>query len=119
MKFVPFIGLIKLIGQMIGVSLYSYYNCKMGLYILIFEIFIIVIYGIFIRTGTDSTSTSYYYIEAPLYFTLAFTLLSMKFRMYDWSQLTNFLFVLAVSFQMNTLYVIFWKDCFNKSFSST
>ena len=45
-----------------GIDLYSYYNCKMGLYILIFEIFIIVIYGIFIRTGTDSASVTYYYL---------------------------------------------------------
>ena len=91
----------------------------MGLYILIFEVFIIVIYGIFVRTGTDSSVTAYYYIEAPLYFTLAYTLLSMRFRMYDWSQLTNFLFVLAISFQMNTLYIMFWKDSFDKNFSST
>jgi hypothetical protein len=91
----------------------------MGLYILIFEIFIIVLYGIFVRTNTDSTLTAYYDIEGPLYFTLAFTLLSMRFRMYDWSQLTNFLFVLAISFQMNTLYMMFWKAAFYKEFNST
>ena len=29
----------------------------MGLYILIFELFIIIFYGIFVRTGTDTTTT--------------------------------------------------------------
>lgn len=40
----------------------------MGLYILIFEIFIIVFYGIFVRTGYSMASISD--LEAPLYFTL-------------------------------------------------
>jgi hypothetical protein len=90
----------------------------MGLYILIFEVFIIVFYGIFVRTG--SATTSYFSdLEAPLYFTLAYTLLTMRFRMYDWSQLTNYLFIVALCFQMNTLYIMFWEACFYSSFSST
>lgn len=90
----------------------------MGLYILIFEIFIIILYGIFVRTGTATIST-FSDIEAPLYFTLAFTLLHMKNRMYDWSQLTNFLFITAISFQLNTLYFMFWESSFYQAFSST
>lgn len=90
----------------------------MGLYILIFEIFIIIFYGIFLRTGSDSNYT-YNNLEAPLYFTLAFTLLSMKYRMYDWSLLTNYLFIVAISFQLNTLFVIFWEACFYQYFPST
>ena len=90
----------------------------MGLYILIFEAFIILFYGIFIRTGTDTVST-FTDLEAPLYFTLAFTLLSMRFRMYDWSQLTNYIFIVAISFQLNTLYFMFWESSFYRNFSST
>lgn len=43
----------------------------------------------------------------------------MRFRMYDWSQLTNYLFVVAICFQMNTLYVMFWESSFYNTFSST
>jgi hypothetical protein len=89
----------------------------MGLYILIFEIFIIVLYGIFARTGTTTTGVSD--LETPLYFTLAFTLLNLKFRMYDWNQLTNYLFIVALVFQMNTLYLMFWDSAFNTGFSAT
>jgi len=42
----------------------------------------------------------------------------MKGRLYDWSMLTNYLFVLAVCFQMNTLYLMFWDSAFNSGFSS-
>lgn len=89
----------------------------MGLYILIFEIFIILFYGIFLRTG--DTSNTYSDLESPLYFTLAFTLLSLRLRMYDWSVLTNYLFILAISFQMNTLFVMFWEASFYNNFTST
>ena len=90
----------------------------MGLYILIFELFIIIFYGIFLRTG-DSTNSTFYDMENALYFTLGFTLLSMRGRMYDWSLLTNYLFVIAISFQLNTLYVIFWQSSFYREFNST
>ena len=36
---------------------YSYYNSLMGYYILIFELFIIIFFGIFVRTGNDTVST--------------------------------------------------------------
>ena len=82
----------------------------MGFYILIFEICIIIFYGIFVRTG--SSTVDYTTLEAPLYFCLAFTLYSMKHRMFDWSQLTNFLFILAITFQLNTLFIMFWDSAF-------
>jgi len=90
----------------------------MGYYILIFELAIIVLYGIFLRTGYTTTS-SFSDLEAPLYFTLAFTLLHFKYRMYDWSQLTNLLFVAAITFQLNTLLFIFWESSFYRTFNST
>ncbi|CAM6003738.1 unnamed protein product [Sphagnum balticum] len=40
----------------------------MGLYIIIFEVLIIVLYGIFARTGSGTVAISD--LEAPLYFTL-------------------------------------------------
>jgi len=89
----------------------------MGLYILIFEVFVIVLYGIFARTG--SALASFSALETPLYFTLAFTLLSLRQRMCDWMQLTNYLFVVALCFQMNTLYLMFWDAAFNTGFYST
>lgn len=89
----------------------------MGLYILIFEIFIIVLYGIFARTGSTTTGVSD--LETPLYFTLAFTLVNMKYRMYEWNQLANYLFIAALVFQMNTLYMMFWDAAFNTSFYAT
>lgn len=79
-----------------------------------------MLYGIFVRTGsTSSTSGSISDIETPLYFTLAFTLLNMRFRMYEWSQLANYLFVMALSFQLNTLYMMFWDNAFNRTFAAT
>ena len=90
----------------------------MGYYILIFEIAIIIFYGIFVRTGYTAVS-SFADLEAPLYFTLAFTLLHFKHRMYDWTQLTNLLFVAAITFQLNTLFFMFWESSFYRSFNST
>lgn len=89
----------------------------MGLYILIFQIFMIVLYGIFARTGSLLTSLNT--LETPLYFTLAYTLLSLRQRMCDWMQLTNYLFIVAICFQMNTLYLMFWDAVFNTGFFST
>jgi hypothetical protein len=43
----------------------------------------------------------------------------MRFRMYEWSQLANYLFIMALSFQMNTLYLMFWDSAFNTGFSAT
>ena len=39
--------------------------------------------------------------------------------MYDWSQLTNFLFIAAICFQLNTLYFMFWESAFYRQFNST
>lgn len=89
----------------------------MGLYILIFEVFVIVLYGIFVRTG--SSTAAFTDIEGPLYFTLAWVLLNLRGRMSDWSSLGNYLFLLALSFQLNTLYLMFWDSAFNSGFSGT
>lgn len=40
----------------------------MGIYILLFEISIIILYGVFVRTGTTTLSLSV--LSTPLYFTL-------------------------------------------------
>ena len=82
----------------------------MGIYILIFEICIIIFYGVFVRTG--NATIDYSTIESPLFFCLAFTPYSMKHRMFDWSQLTHFLFLLATCFQLNTLFIMFWDSAF-------
>lgn len=39
--------------------------------------------------------------------------MSFKYRMFDWSVLTNMLFVLIISLQLNTLYTMFWMNCFD------
>lgn len=43
----------------------------------------------------------------------------MRFRMYEWNQLANYLFIMALTFQMNTLYIMFWDAAFNTGFSAT
>ena len=64
----------------------------------------------------DSVATG---TEGPMYFTLAFTLANLRGRMYDWSHLTNYLFICALAFQTNTLYLMLWDSAFNGGFSST
>lgn len=39
--------------------------------------------------------------------------------MYEWSQLANYLFIMALSFQMNTLYLMLWDNAFNNTFAAT
>ena len=39
--------------------------------------------------------------------------------MYDWSQLTNYIFIVAICFQLNTLYFMFWESAFYRDFSAT
>lgn len=39
--------------------------------------------------------------------------------MYDWSQLTNFIFIAAIVFQIHTLYWMFWESAFYREFYST
>lgn len=97
-----------------------------GIYIIIFEIFIIVLYGIFMRTSTATALTSLTSIESGLYFTLginckyiAYTIITLKHKMYDWSTITNYIFILAVTLQTNNLYYFFWKYCFDRNFSAT
>lgn len=50
---------------------------------------------------------------------LAYAFLNTKNRNLDWTVLTNFLFIVMICFQINTLYYYFWASAFAKSFSST
>jgi hypothetical protein len=97
-----------------------------GVYLIIFEIFIIIIYGIFVRTDSTNTlstymqsiSSSFYFIFGNYLLISAYTVVSFRYKMFDWSMLTNLLFIIAISIQLNTLYIMFWASCFN-GFNST
>lgn len=82
----------------------------------------IVIYGIGVRTSTSSTDTSLISyvstISSGFYFLLAYTLISLKHKMFDWSMITNLLYILVITFQMNTLWYMFWASTFD-GFNST
>jgi hypothetical protein len=83
-----------------------------------------------VRTSTDASVTGSLadyitVISSGLYFLLgnssfipAFTATSFKFKMFDWTMMSNMLFILIVCLQLNTLYLMFWQSCFN-GFSST
>jgi len=43
----------------------------------------------------------------------------MKFRMYEWSILTNYLFIMALSFQLNSLFIMFYDNAYRTGFYST
>ncbi len=84
--------------------------------------FIILFFGIFVRTSTDDTSlttyittiaSGFYFLLGILFFILAYTATSFKFKMFDWSMLTNMLFIIIISLQLNTLFVMFWLSCFD------
>lgn len=45
--------------------------------------------------------------------TLAYTVVSFRYKMFDWSMLTNLLFIIAICIQLNTLYIMFWASCFS------
>jgi hypothetical protein len=93
-------------------------------------VFIIIFFGIFVRTSTDASVTGSLadyitVISSGLYFLLgnssfipAFTATSFKFKMFDWTMMSNMLFILIVCLQLNTLYLMFWQSCFN-GFSAT
>lgn len=42
-----------------------------------------------------------------------------KHRSLDWTVLTNYLFIVALAFQINTLYYFFWYQVFADTFAST
>ena len=98
-----------------------------GVYLIIFEIFIIIVYGIFVRTDSTNTvstylqyiSTSFYFIFGNSFIILAYTVVSFRYKMFDWSMLTNLLFIIAICIQLNTLYIMFWSSCFNNFYSTS
>ena len=98
-----------------------------GIYLIVFEVFIIIFFGIFVRTSPDDSTltTNITTIASGFYFLLgislwysAFTATSFRFKMLDWLMLSNMLFILTICLQINTLYVMFWQSCFN-GFSAT
>jgi hypothetical protein len=63
-------------------------------------------------------SSSLYFVFGKLSTYEAYTVVSFRYKMFDWSMLTNLLFIIAISIQLNTLYIMFWQSCFN-GFNST
>lgn len=92
-----------------------------GIIILIFEVLMIIFYGIFIRTDSITTS-SVSSIDSSLFFVagnampiIAYAFLNLKSRNLDWTVLVNFLFVVMIALQINTLYYYFWNYVFSTS----
>ena len=92
-----------------------------GIYLIVFEVFIIIFFGIFVRTSPDdstlltyvtSIASGFYFLIGNSKFNQAFTATSFKYKMFDWSMLTNMLFILIISLQLNTLFMMFWQSCF-------
>lgn len=88
-----------------------------GLYVISFQVLTIVLFGVFIRI--DSTSTESSSLSQSFVLLLGYTLISIRYRLYDWTTLTNLIFISAITFQWNTLFYIFWTSCVNSSFSAT
>lgn len=88
-----------------------------GLYIISFQVLTIVLFGIFIRISSTTTTTAS--LSQSFSFLLGYTLISLRFKLYDWTTLTNLIFISAVTFQWNTLFHIFWTSCVTNTFSST
>lgn len=88
-----------------------------GLYVISFQVLTIVLFGIFIRI--DSTSTESSSLSQSFILLLGYTLISIRYRLYDWTTLTNLIFISAITFQWNTLFYIFWTSCANATFTST
>ena len=92
-------------------------NMMFGLYVISFQVLTIVLFGIFIRIETSSTTTTS--LSQSFVLLLGYTLISIRYRLYDWTTLTNLVFISAITFQWNTLFYIFWTSCVNNSFSAT
>lgn len=88
-----------------------------GLYVISFQVLTILIFGIFIRI--DSASSGESALSQSFILLLGYTLISIRYRLYDWTTLTNLVFVSAITFQWNILFYIFWTSCVNNSFAST
>ena len=43
----------------------------------------------------------------------------IKHKSMDWTAMTSFLFIVAICFQINTLYYFFWAEAFAENFTST
>lgn len=52
-------------------------------------------------------------------FTLGYTMYTFNYRKFDWSVLTNLLFVTAIVLQWNTLFYAFWVSCLTVTFNAT
>lgn len=49
----------------------------------------------------------------------AYSLIFIRHKSLDWTAITTFLLVLALAFQINTLYYFFWLEAFANTFTST
>lgn len=90
----------------------------LGKIVLIFEIAIIILFGIFVRTD-DSSTSSITSISSALLFVAVYAYIMSRQRSLDWTVLTNYLFIAALAFQVNALYYFFWFQVFADTFSST
>ena len=89
-----------------------------GLYVISFEVLVTVLYGVFLRiTSEDLANVSY--LSQSFLFLLGYILITIRYKLYDWTTLINLIFVSAISFQWCTLFSIFWNSCLNSSFAST
>lgn len=88
-----------------------------GIFVISFQVLMVLLFGIFIRVGTASTTA--YSFNQPFVFLLGYTLISIKFKLYDWTTIINLVFISAITFQWNTLFYIFWSSCVNNSFTVT
>jgi hypothetical protein len=50
---------------------------------------------------------------------LGYAFLGVKVRNLDWTGLSNYLFVVMITMQINTLYYYFWWDVFHHKFTAT
>lgn len=88
-----------------------------GLYIISFQVLTIVLFGIFIRVSSASASSAS--LSQSFSLLLGYTLISIRYKLYDWTTLTNLIFIAAITFQWNTLFHIFWTSCVTSTFTST
>jgi hypothetical protein len=86
----------------------------------------IILFGIFIRTNDPLASLSLGSMDSGLFFIAgnsiiysAYAFLYVKHRSIDWTALTNFLFIVMITLQINTLYYYFWSYAFDHNFHAT
>lgn len=97
----------------------------LGIVILVFEILMIILYGIFIRTdsittsATSSLDSGLFFIACKSRVISGYAFLCTKHRNLDWTVLTHYLFIVMICFQINTLYFYFWSSAFAQVFSAT